>query len=736
MPLVSIPADQLYQAAWQAFSRGAINEAEGIIRQTLAIHPTHVPASLLLGQILERSGRRPQAIAAYEHAAALLPGNGLPFTRLSISRFRAAFGDPLLPRVSATDRPAVSMTSLGAHGRFGNQLLQYAFIRLYAAEHGLVAEVADWIGRDLFDLDDPLPSRNLPRIAEGRVDLMAALNNPLTVLSNCDVVGYFCGPTHLWGQRRQQFRALFHPGHNLVPLLDRAIDAIGRKGKTLVAVHLRRGDFGWGRFWLAPAHWYVKWLDEIWDGLDRPVLYIASDDPNATCEFAKFAPLNAEMLGVNIPGAEFYLDHYILSRARHLAISNSTFSFTAAMINSDAASFARPDPTQRCIVSFDPWDADTLIDAKDDGSLPNHERTIIRNVVRSDGLVIYIGESCSPWTIVARSTHRELRVFETLDAPVDRLRAAHHISQVGDLVIERSCDAAAVLTGSRDSLGYARIDCIHFPIDELADAVGILARLAAEDFAIFRITTDSRFEPIPLGAPPSTGRYLALQNRLLPLFLGRKSSGLDIVALCSQHRIRVHGILHVGAHEGQEMSTYDALQARRVLFAEANPTVYARLIESMTGRPHVVCVNRAVCDREGPVMLHLTSFDQSSSLYPLARHRHVYPQILPSGSVEVPGVTLDALLDQLGLSHADFNFLHIDVQGAEALVLKGATSVLRHVEAISIEVNFIELYHGGAQIEVIEDLLRPIGFRRVAMISAYHPSWGDAFYVRATKAGT
>jgi hypothetical protein len=74
------------------------------------------------------------------------------------------------------------------------------------------------------------------------------------------------------------------------------------------------------------------------------------------------------------------------------------------------------------------------------------------------------------------------------------------------------------------------------------------------------------------------------------------------------------------------------------------------------------------------------------------------------------------------------------VQGAEALVLKGAEKTLRQTRAVFIEVNFAELYRGGAEIEDIDTLLEGAGFRRIATASAFHPTWGDAFYVRGGAA--
>ena len=45
-----------------------------------------------------------------------------------------------------------------------------------------------------------------------------------------------------------------------------------------MAIHLRQGDFGYGRFWVASPSWYTAWLRTIWGNIltNRPVVYIAS----------------------------------------------------------------------------------------------------------------------------------------------------------------------------------------------------------------------------------------------------------------------------------------------------------------------------------------------------------------------------------------------------------------------------------------------------------------------------
>jgi len=73
--------------------------------------------------------------------------------------------------------PELCATPLEVNGVVSvTRLLQYAMTRLYADKNGLIAEFPDWIGRDLFDLDDPLVSEPLPTISEENVDVLGALS--------------------------------------------------------------------------------------------------------------------------------------------------------------------------------------------------------------------------------------------------------------------------------------------------------------------------------------------------------------------------------------------------------------------------------------------------------------------------------------------------------------------------------------------------------------------------------
>lgn len=334
---------------------------EAQARARLAANPRDFAALMQLAAHLLRTGRHDESLALLGRAAALNPGHAAPFTLKAIALFRRHFGPPPSARPPAPGQKTVSMRLLGSNGKFGNQLLQYGFLRLYAAAHGLTALTPDWIGRDLFGLDDPFCGSPLPAVDESQADLFESLNGKGPVFADHDLTGFFCGHARDWGARADDFRALFRPAPRAAAIAQQALAALRGRGRTVVAVHIRRGDFGHGPFWIAPSAWYRDWLDRIWPTLDAPVLYIASDDPGAAGEFARFGAVGASDLGVVLPGADFYLDHYLLSQADRLAISNSSFSFTAAMLNTGAQEFVRPDPDLRSLVPFEPWDAQILL---------------------------------------------------------------------------------------------------------------------------------------------------------------------------------------------------------------------------------------------------------------------------------------------------------------------------------------------------------------------------------------
>lgn len=65
------------------------------------------------------------------------------------------------------------------------------------------------------------------------------------------------------------------------------------------------------------------------------------------------------------------------------------------------------------------------------------------------------------------------------------------------------------------------------------------------------------------------------------------------------------------------------------------------------------------------------------------------------------------------ISYNLYDFVNIDIQGAELMFLEGATMILPYVKCISVEVNYKELYRGCPLVSDIDSFLRRFNFLRV-----------------------
>lgn len=224
--------------------------------------------------------------------------------------------------------------------------------------------------------------------------------------------------------------------------------------------------------------------------------------------------------------------------------------------------------------------------------------------------------------------------------------------------------------------------------------------------------------------------FLAVNDRLKSLLLNLNPEMLPIDNLLKQYNIQPKGIIHIGAHEGQEVNTYKSWGVDNILYIEANPKVFAKLQKNLVSFPDVKIACCAISNQNGEITLNITSSDQSSSILSLKIHQKIYPTITEEEQIIVPSKTLDFLLKEMALNSTNFNILNIDIQGAELLAFQGSIETLKYIDAINTEVNYQELYEGCALIWELDEFLENHGFKRVLTTTPYHSSWGDAFYVK------
>jgi len=184
------------------------------------------------------------------------------------------------------------------------------------------------------------------------------------------------------------------------------------------------------------------------------------------------------------------------------------------------------------------------------------------------------------------------------------------------------------------------------------------------------------------------------------------------------------GILHVGAHTLEEEPLYYDLgmDDNHILWIEANHDLIPK------HKPNVLCAVIGNTD-DTEVTFKLTNNLQSSSILSLKTHLIEHPWVQETTQRTVQTVTLNTLLQKHSIPMDAFDFMNLDIQGAEKMALEGATDLLPYIRSIYTEVNVKELYENCAQMDDLDGFLEPLGFKRVETVITPH-GWGDAFYIR------
>lgn len=191
------------------------------------------------------------------------------------------------------------------------------------------------------------------------------------------------------------------------------------------------------------------------------------------------------------------------------------------------------------------------------------------------------------------------------------------------------------------------------------------------------------------------------------------------------------GIIHAGAYIGGCSRFYDKFPIKNRCWIEADPESYNKLVENVPASD--VKLNVAVSDRDGSALFLVTNNGQSSSLLPLKKHRVRYPTIVAEKQIIVPCRRFDTLVEQGLIDMYKYNFLLMDLQGAEYLALKGFEKNINKIGFIVAEINYEELYEGCMLAEDFDEYLLELGFVKIMATKYENLGWGDAYYKRKSS---
>ena len=194
--------------------------------------------------------------------------------------------------------------------------------------------------------------------------------------------------------------------------------------------------------------------------------------------------------------------------------------------------------------------------------------------------------------------------------------------------------------------------------------------------------------------------------------------------LVKKYNIHFKGILHVGAHECEELKDYEVYLSRnQILWIEALP---GKVEFSKKKYPNVLIENAVVSDIVETVRFNVSNNGQSSSILDFGLHSTFHPQVHYVTCFETETKLLKNILPNYNIN---YNFLNLDIQGAELKALKGMDEYLNNVDYIYTEVNSDYVYKGCALIGELDEYLLHFGLHRVET-KWTECKWGDAFYIR------
>lgn len=201
-------------------------------------------------------------------------------------------------------------------------------------------------------------------------------------------------------------------------------------------------------------------------------------------------------------------------------------------------------------------------------------------------------------------------------------------------------------------------------------------------------------------------------------------------------------IFDIGACEGESSIRYSRLfpQARIYTFEPipSNVELIKKHIHQFEAK-QVTVFDLCLSDKAGTAEFHVSSGkpddfkdkdidwefgNKSSSLLPPDKTLDTYKWLEFKDKIEVRTERLDAILEKTGVNSIDF--VHMDVQGAELMVLNGSGNRFKDIRNIWLEVEAVPLYKGQPVKKDIEHYFASRGY--IKILDTVDRVAGDQFW--------
>lgn len=197
--------------------------------------------------------------------------------------------------------------------------------------------------------------------------------------------------------------------------------------------------------------------------------------------------------------------------------------------------------------------------------------------------------------------------------------------------------------------------------------------------------------------------------------------------LIEKYKLKISGIIHVGAHECEEFPIYKKNNIKNIIWIDAMKDKVDKMKKLMKKNN----IFHAVIDIEDnkEIEFKITNNGQSSSILDLGLHQDYYPNIKVIKKIKMKTSRLETLLNKYKINMEQYNFINLDIQGVELNALKSLGKYIFYIDYIYTEINTAKVYKNCSLVNEIDDYLKKVGFKRVET-KLTNAKWGDAFYIK------
>jgi FkbM family methyltransferase len=190
-------------------------------------------------------------------------------------------------------------------------------------------------------------------------------------------------------------------------------------------------------------------------------------------------------------------------------------------------------------------------------------------------------------------------------------------------------------------------------------------------------------------------KLIKKKNFLLNNFLNIKDKASLISLIDSK------GVLHLGAHKGEEADIYQWL-GKKVIWVEALPKVFDQLKDNLYfySNQEAYCLLLGDMDNIKKSFYISNNDSVSSSLFKFSKNtldrKYFSEQKLEiKNEIILEMSKLDTFVKKNNIDISNYNHWIVDLQGAELLALKGAENSLEFCDSLLIEISKVDIYENG-----------------------------------------